>query len=528
MDAGESGIFEMMIKRFQKFDFNSSCVSAVPGRSGEFAQNRIVSQRMGKEPCMAYLQRFLAFLLTSLFVFLLCDLLAWQSIRSTLNWIFPLFLIFACVWTAAKLVTYNTMLLWTPVPWLLAATAVYFGMGPLAYTFGNAETVFYMDNLFPVDTVWLWRTNLLNIVGTLTIMITFLIMLKVLNVKLLTSRQSGFDIRKVKSAALFFLVVGLPIKYLFALPYEFGLLGFVLPGSLFQLTKLVLFGLLLLTYLSARKGGNWSIALVVLFSLELLVAFLRFNKSDLLLLFVVVALGQYLAKRDIRILVLWAVVGLGAYLCLCPIVSWGRVEIAKETGAHYRATLGQRFGIVWRGINSGSIGQEKILSERQVWWWRLCYTPTQAFAMDAYDAGRPGETYSLWIWTFVPRVMFSEKPVISYAGIDFSELILGHQGSSMGIGIYAEGYWNGGWFTVIAVCSYIGALFACLSKAAFAVMARSQVLFLPCVFIGMEMGYSIDHYFVSEYVGKVVIYLGYFAVVHFVFIKGLLVRKSGG
>jgi len=480
-----------------------------------FAKNRVVDEVL----CIETLKRFSAFLLTSLFVFLLCDLLAWQTVQSALNWIFPSMLFLGCLWTAVKLLRYNATLVWTPFPWFLAATAVYFGMGPLSYTFGNAETVAYMNLIFPVDQAWLWRTTLLNIVGTLTITLTFLIMLKVLRVKLPASRQSSSNIRKVKLAVLLFLAIGVPVKYLLALPYELRLSGFELPGSVFMLEHFVLFALLLLAYLSSKKGGTWSIVLVVLFSLEVLVEFLRFNKSQFLLLFVFLAMGQYWAKRNMRVLILGAVVTVGAYICVSPIVSWGRNEITRESGVHYRATLGDRFRIVWNGISSGQIGGEQIHSER-LWWLRLCYANAQAFAMDAYDNGRPGNTFLLAFWTFVPRFLYPEKPIISSVGIEFTELALGQSGSYTGIGIFGESYWNGGWFTVIAACSYIGALFACLSKVGLTVMSKSEFLFLPCVFMGIQMGFRIDGWFVGDYVGPVVIYTAYLTIIYFLFIKG--------
>ena len=67
----------------------------------------------------------------------------------------------------------DALWLLTPLPWLLLATAVFFGFGPLAYRFAGPETVAYMDAFWPVGREELWRTNLLDAVGILSLSLAF-------------------------------------------------------------------------------------------------------------------------------------------------------------------------------------------------------------------------------------------------------------------------------------------------------------------------------------------------------------------
>ena len=53
--------------------------------------------------------------------------------------------------TAYLLVMMRADLLWTPVPWFLAACAAYFGFGPTLYSFANPATVSYADAFYAVS-----------------------------------------------------------------------------------------------------------------------------------------------------------------------------------------------------------------------------------------------------------------------------------------------------------------------------------------------------------------------------------------
>ena len=60
----------------------------------------------------------------------------------------------------------------------------------------------------------------------------------------------------------------------------------------------------------------------------------------------------------------------------------------------------------------------------------------------------------------IPRVLWPDKPSISDTGVDFNYLLNLDIYTSSSPGIFAEAYWNGGWFYVALICLAVGFLFA--------------------------------------------------------------------
>src|SRR5205085_3379954 len=144
-----------------------------------------------------------------------------------------------------------------------------------------------------------------------------------------------------------------------------------------------------------------------------------------------------------------AVLTFAAYVLIMPVVSWARQQVmlehlnkdqaslteqaGLEEASYAQASLGERFAIIQRGVDLWSRGSLD-LERKGGWWHRLCYASSQALAMDLYDRGRPGDSFGLVVYGWVPRFLWRDKPVIT-PGADFSEIALGHRGTHTGIGV---------------------------------------------------------------------------------------------
>jgi hypothetical protein len=441
-----------------------------------------------------------------------------DGLLALVNWAGPVALAGACAWAACRVVIGRPLALWAPLPWFLAAAAAYFGIGPLIYYLGNEETVAYIDMLWPVGPDDLWRTNVLNAVGLLCTVAGYLVGSRLL-AKLAAGLPAGgtpWRQASARGAALLFLAVGLPVHFFLALPYEWGMFDFVLPNMVYSLAELIFLGLLLLSYIAARDRGWWRTGFWALFATELVVQFLCFNKTHLLLVLVMSALGRFMATRRVDRLVLAVAGTFLFYAFLAPVVTWCREAIAHEEGDQARATLAQRWRIAGEGAERWAEGTLD-LGRKQEWLARLSYVNAEAFVLHRHDAGYPGETYGTVFYVFVPRFLDPDKPVMTDVGIDFTELTCGHRHSSTAIGIYGEAYWNGGWPLVVVISALTGLLFAWLSDVALARLARPEWLFLPCAFLGIKMGFRIDGWFVPDYVGSLAQYLAYYAAVRLLY-----------
>ncbi len=455
----------------------------------------------------------LAIVLGGLFVsYRVTDFLPGDGWLHLVNWMGPAVLLAACFWTTYEIVRANPHTLWTPIPWLLLACGLFFGLGPLSYTFSDEEMIAYMNAHCPVDAGALWRTNVLNTLGIFLIVITFLLSCRVMDRhssrRLPDRNPPPFEDSRANTAAYIFLGVGLPLQYLLILPYELGFLSFVLPGSIGALSALPSLAIFMLAYLSVKSGGRWPALFWMLFCTEIAVKLLMFNKSAFLMVFIMAVLGRYQASRKWPELIVGVIFTFSMYLAVKPIVSWSRVQIGLKHGYDVPVPLEERFDIAKRGLELWSMGR---LSEEHHggWWTRFSYASVQTIAMNLYDNGRPGESFGLAVYGLVPRFIWPDKPTIT-PGADFSEIYSGTRTTQTGMGVFGEAYWNGGWPFVVFSCCYIGVLFAWLSRTALVMLARSEWLLLPCAFMGIQSGFQITSWFASTYVNGIVLYLAYY------------------
>jgi hypothetical protein len=438
------------------------------------------------------------------------------SAQGFANWAGPLALAVACLWTAFRVVADDAIHIWTPLPWFLTASAVFFGIGPLVYTFGSERALAELDELWTVGSEELWRTNLLNTIATLLIVAVYLAAGRLVRVPLAPlspHEEPASTVEQAKSATLLFLSVGGPFRYFVTLPHEFGLLGFVPPGMLAGLDQFATLSLLMLSYLATRLGKGWTAAFLALFTLETTVALLRFHKSALILVFVMAILGRHMARRNLLELVASAVVVIVLYVASSPLVNAGRLEIIHRSGNHFEASLSERLDIVGQFLTTRGAEEPGEDEAEQSVWQRLCYAGPQAFAMRRYDEGLPGDSFALALYVLVPRFLAPDKPIMTDVGFDFTELAHGYRSSTTGIGIYGEAYWNGGWPMVALVCLVVGLMYALFARLVVYAVSRPNWLLLPSIFFGLKLGFRIDGWFVADYLGAALLGLVYAAIV---------------
>ncbi len=467
------------------------------------------------------LWQFAAVLTLTFFGYLVAGPSQIESEWGVINFICPAVLCLAGLWTGYRIVASNPRTIWTPLPWFALTAGIYFGFGPLIYPFGSKTNIASMDSFWPVYPLDLWRTNLLNSVSLLITTLAFLGMNKLLeigySIDLSAPRAAMGGDDPAKMAAVVFLVVGLPLRYLLVLPFQFGQLSFVLPGSLYSLNSLTYLSLFMLSYLGAKRGGMWRAGFWMLLVTETVSNFLCFSKAQFCLVFVMVALGRYMARRNVKEFILAGVGIVCLYLVVGPLVSWGRDEIVRETGDSHKAPFGLRFNIALRGLELGSRGALDRDDTRQDWWGRLCYTNQQAAGMNLYDAGSRGDSFSIALYAWIPRFIWPEKPVAS-ASEDFTVLIKGKSGVGTATGptAFGEAYWNGGWLMVVLACGYIGVVFAWISRTSLLMLARSEWLLLPCAFLGVTMGMRMDAWFAGTFVIGFALFLVYYFLIRLV------------
>ncbi|HLZ34362.1 MAG TPA: hypothetical protein VKP13_10105 [Nitrospira sp.] len=214
-----------------------------------------------------------------------------------------------------------------------------------------------------------------------------------------------------------------------------------------------------------------------------------------------ILVGRYLCKPDLRALIASGLVMAAMYaLVLSPFVSFARLA----SGGLGVSDVNDLQATVEEYDRVGKDALANLQPGVQGWWTRLCYTPAQAFVMDLYDAGGRGETFALLRYVLLPRFLSEDKPIMT-PGRDLTKLLTGDDSlGHTGVGVFGEGYWNGGWTMVIAVCVYLGILFAVLGRFSASMVADSRYEFMPVILMGIIAGLRPDDWFVSTYVGSIV------------------------
>jgi hypothetical protein len=442
----------------------------------------------------------LHFLLGSITAIIVCSYLLVLSIgdmalANAANSHLPLLQGLACLAFAYLLVRRNPTSAWTPLPWFTTAWAVYYGLGPLAYIYGTPETIDYMNEFSPVDELTLLRTNLLNETSLLAVIVGSSVIDRLWAQQ--TSRRQTSHGHDPLRVALLFLSIGLPIKFLFELPYVLELSDFVLPGSIQYLGSLSGLAIVPLSVAAARKRSGATILLAAVIVVEVLVGFVMLAKLHIIKTVILLLLGQWVVKADLRrIILVGLAISITYAVALSPFINFARIMLGRATAENVADVTAAASAYGAQGEDVLSI----VLPGVQSWWTRLSYSNVQAFAMNQFDEGRPGATLEGTVYVIVPRMLFEDKPTMS-PGKGFTYLIRGSEDSSTGLGFAAEAYWNGGWILAGSIGVFVGLIFSIIGRCSTYCIRREYWLGMPIIFHSVYIGLRPDDWFVPAYIG---------------------------
>ena len=446
------------------------------------------------------------------------------------NLLVPILLGISSLLLGWRLVRQSPLAIWNPLVWFLLASVLYYGVGQLVHVLGNPDSIERVNSLYFVDHAGLARTNFLHSVGMMIIVAAYLstaLLLKqrkgtVVDVGSSTYEQQSM--REARSAVLLFLSIGIPIKYLLELPYNLGLLKFVLPGSIQYLGTLSGMAIIPLFWLYKKHGGIYRPVFFALVISEFFVDLVSLSKLEMIKTALFLVLAAQLVKPGLKKLVLSGIMIAAAYvLILNPFVTFARVAVGRAAATD----LSQALDLVAQFNAKGGTVQDVQFPKAQLWWTRLAYSNVELFAMRQYDSGHPGTTFALAPYTLLPRFIDPDKPIMT-PGLEFTYQITGdrYMISSTGLGALGEGYWNGGWLGVGVVGVVMGVLFAVLSHFSIRILEARIFMFLPMSMAGIIMGLRIDDWFVPTYLGFTVQLLLMYLAIQYV-VRPMLIGNSG-
>lgn len=418
---------------------------------------------------------------------------------------------------AYRLLRQDSAMVLTPAFGFAVNVAIFSGIGPLIYTLGSEDVVWYMA-IHPTAITFteVLRAHLLNSVGCAAVVSGAILALMFFTSKTKLMKVAGASRRiiPVPSVAAAFLIVGFALKYGLIIPSRFGTLDIVIPGAIENLTFLPDLGFAAIGLLAARGHQYAKVILLFIWPIHLGLTFLEFGKLNFLTALMLPVIGVYIAKGNMRQLAISALIGAAVFYISQPIFSSARdaIQTASTEDSIERATYSQRIEYLGAALAGEVNVVDTYANDRTDPWLRLNYVPYQVHSMRMYDRGAGGDTLNeVWMY-FIPRVVWREKPVIVPLGRRWYSDFLGRelQSTSVGITIYGDGYWQAGWLGVIAFSFLTGLSFGLISILSFRAIKYSDFATVPAVFLALQLSVlGTSGFFQTTIIGGLVFYVAY-------------------
>lgn len=423
-----------------------------------------------------------------------------SELYHVMNLIGPAILMTILGWSCYEMVRRRPITVWAPLFWFRIACGAYYGFGALAPHIANDETRQHIYSLYYFDDFLNLKVNLIYCAGIFCTIFFSHLFLFLSGPRRRASYISGGGARPSHTLffALGFLLIGGGLRYGFVLPYAFGLTTIVLPGAIGTLSKMYYVGVYLLVVYGLSHNKKILPIVSLLIGLEIIVSVASFAKTELLLILIFSFLGFINRQASKTRVLVGASCVLLAYFMFQSLVGYGRHQLATRYGEIRGAGLAERWAIVQNYLDEG---RDNIVSTRQGGLSRLSYVNIGAFVVDRYDFGTPGNTLRNAAAVIIPRALWPDKPIITQLGADLYFSVRGRGGTSLGVGHFAEAYWNFGWFGIVPFMGVLSLILSAFTRVSMRIMAYKDWLLLPFVFIGINMGLRVDGHFVPDILG---------------------------
>jgi hypothetical protein len=428
------------------------------------------------------------------------------------------------LWYAFAMTKRNRLSIWTAAFWFRVSAGVYYGFGCVYPYIAGADTLRVILSVNVFDDHDLSKLILINYVSTIAIILGISVVFKDRALRSHGNEGAGFNVYSERSAFWYgvgFLTIGAFARYAIYIPWQFGYFDTVVPGLMVTVSKSLYPGIYLLVRAGLQRKGLLLIFILAFVCFEFVVSVATFSKTEVFLLFIFVFMAVLNQGAGVRGHIALLSVFILALSILQPFVLYGRAEVVERFQG--KANLSDRLDIT-RGYWSGSAStvsggqvQDSML--------RLSYVNVSSLVVGWKDQGRSGDTLKYALAVFIPRMLWPDKPIISSIGTELYNRARGHDGSSISAGLFAEAYWNFGWWGIPILLVPAGFIMGWFSRFSISAMASGNWLYMPVVLLGVQMGLRTDGGLVGDVLGA-----GWMALIVAVSLRvgALLVRKFTG
>ena len=381
-----------------------------------------------------------------------------------------------------KFLRLDRLLVWTSPVVFIISSAIYLGIGPIVFAFGDSVTREFLESRNLRAEPWeLARAVAASYYGASLILLGMFVSIR--NTFKARTGNAQQNPAAVQHIGIIFLIIGSLIKYGLIIPNSFEIFHIITPGILGSLSYLIELGIGMLSYSYTMRNllpAPWFFLILIL---QVAIGILEFSKFTLLLPLVFLLAGYVMGGGKLQKASLFTAFIVMFYIAFIPICSSGRQELNMSSTKSLSSRCEILYQVVTEKQNADYFIEEV---NSQPWWTRLMFTDKQAYAMREYDAGRaPSERPVVDLGMFVPRLLWPSKPLRVGPGKEFYQVVTGRTNNFMALSIYGDLYWRFGWSGILFGCSLVGILFGLMFNISYSSIKNGEYWMLPSALLAI-------------------------------------------
>lgn len=418
------------------------------------------------------------------------------STQEFMNYAAPVCLSGILCYAALRMILLDSAAIWTPLFWLRIATSVYFGFGSIVPLIVNADTRIYIESYFILYASDMVKVNAVIAAGTAVVLASNIVFEEV-RALMMRDRLSAIAPDRIARAGrvgFLFLAVGGSIKYLLIIPNEVAGSPVVIPGLIVNLALCLPVGIALLTIWSMYRTRFYLFAVVALVAFEFCIGMLELTKLDALLPLLAFIIGVLTVKATLTRL---AIIAIGLALLFNLMQPW--MQQARNQALATYGTMVDRVPLLSRAEFLLSYFDDSpaqaVQDDVQQSMIRLSFINAAAFVISRYDRGVPGDSLRNVMYSFIPRILWPDKPEVLVQS-ELASLASGTIGNSISAGYYPDVYWNLGWIGLLLLVP-VGVAFNIASRFALDIVRRGDWIYVPVAFLNLKIAIAVDSFYVG-------------------------------
>jgi hypothetical protein len=405
-----------------------------------------------------------------------------------------------------------------PLAWFILGSGIYFGLGTI---FGGLRVHHYTDQIFGADILYLTQVNLLNACSVSIVVGVALALGWWRGPVWQTHKGVSVQQQNTLLQNLFPFVLTVAIACtclkLFFFPVAENLLIRSIIG---KLTLFLPACFLLLGMLWHSITWPFKLVALTLFFIEMSSGLFNLSKYQVLCTVLAFITGIWIRRTSWKFIFL-TLSGMGLIFAMInPLITLGRAHLSYEA----ENTLGTRIEIlqdaaralldpkfIFFANDPLVLGVVKKPEERvRAIGRRFEVASIQGYLINEYDNDRPGNTLSNFWVTFIPRIVWPQKPIITSLG---GELHMKYYNdpsqtnSALAPTYSAEAYWNYGPLGVALVSILLGLAIGWLTQYSFLAVYGVRSEYFIIAFPVVIWASFVESWIVSSYLGEFVIFV---------------------